>query len=100
MERLFFPVLSLALQWFRPRYNTRLQFLEAQIRILRSRIDASRIVPTPKEKAELLRIDWVGGESMAHSSRIPADFSTGAYLHKSSLATNASFREAQLSSCG
>ena len=62
MERLFFPVLSLALQWFRPRYNAQLQFLEAQIRILRSRVDASRIVPTPKEKAELLRI----GASLDH----------------------------------
>jgi putative transposase len=30
--------------------------LEAQISILRVRIDTSRIVPTPKEKAELLRI--------------------------------------------
>lgn len=38
MEQLFFPVLSLALQWFRPRYNAQLQILEAQIRILRSRI--------------------------------------------------------------
>jgi putative transposase len=30
--------------------------LEAQIRILRSRIDVTRIVPTPQEKAELLRL--------------------------------------------
>ena len=56
MERLFFPLLSLAMQWFRPRYNARLQLMAAQIRILRSRIDTSRIVPTPKEKAELLRL--------------------------------------------
>ena len=56
MERLLFPVLSLALQWFRPRYNAQLQFLEAQIRILRSRIDSNRIVPNPAEKAELLRL--------------------------------------------
>jgi len=56
MERLFFPVLSLVMQWFRPRYNAQLQFLEAQIRILRSRVDASRIVPNPAEKAELLRL--------------------------------------------
>lgn len=62
MERLFFPDLSLALQWFRPRYNAHLQFLEAQIRILRSRVDTSRIVPTPQEKAELLRI----GASLDH----------------------------------
>jgi len=56
MERLLFPVLSLALQWFRPRYNAQLQLMAAQIRILRSRIDASRIVPSPKEKAELLQL--------------------------------------------
>ncbi len=56
MERLFFAMLALALQWFRLRYNARLQLMAAQIRILRSRIDASRIVPTPKEKAELLRL--------------------------------------------
>ncbi len=56
MDRLFFPLLAMALQWFRPRYNTHLQLLEAQIRILRSRIDVSRIVPTPQEKAELLHL--------------------------------------------
>ncbi len=62
MDRLSFSILALALQWFRPRYNAQLQILEAQIRILRSRIDASRIVPTPKEKAELLRL----GASLDH----------------------------------
>jgi putative transposase len=62
MDRLFFPLLALVLQWFRPRYNAQLQILEAQIRILRSRIDASRIVPNPKEKAELLRL----GASLGH----------------------------------
>ena len=62
MDRLFFPLLALILQWFRPRYNAQLQILEAQIRILRSRIDASRIVPNPKEKAELLRL----GASLGH----------------------------------
>jgi putative transposase len=56
MDRLFFSALALALQWFRPRYNTQLQLMAAQIRILRSRIDMSRIVPTSKEKAELLRL--------------------------------------------
>ena len=54
MERLFFSMLALALQWFRPRHNVQLQFLEAQIPMLRSRVDVSRIVPTPKEKVELL----------------------------------------------
>jgi putative transposase len=56
MEDLVFSLLTLVMQWFRPRYNAHLQLLQAQIRILRSRIDVSRIVPTPKEKAELLRL--------------------------------------------
>ena len=62
MDSLFFSMLALVLQWFRPRYNAQLQILAAQIRILRSRVDASRIVPTPKEKAELLRL----GRSAEH----------------------------------
>ncbi len=56
MDRTVFALTALAAQWFRPRYNAKLQLLEAQIRILRSRIDTNRIVPTPAEKAELLRI--------------------------------------------
>jgi len=64
MERLFSPVLALALQCFRPRYSARFQLLEAQIRILRSRVDAIRIVPTPKEKAELLRLGGLWGHDV------------------------------------
>ncbi len=48
--------MTLAMQWLNPRFNARMQFLEAQIRILRSRVEASRIVPTLKERAELLRL--------------------------------------------
>ena len=65
MERAFLAVLSLAMQWYRPRYNTQVQFLEAQIRILRARIDADRIVPTPREKSELLRL----GQALGHDVR-------------------------------
>jgi len=68
MERLFSPVLALALQRFRPRYNAQLQLMAAQIRILcilRSQIDASRIVPTPKEKAELLQLGGLLGHDVA-----------------------------------
>jgi len=65
MDRLFFSLLALALQWFRPRYNAQLQVLQAQIRILRSRIDVSRIVPTPQEKAELLRLGALLGHDVA-----------------------------------
>jgi len=64
MERAFCAVLSLAMQWYRPRYNTQVQFLEAQIRILRARVDADRIVRTPREKSELLRL----GQALGHAS--------------------------------
>jgi len=39
--------------------------MAAQIRTLRSRIDATRIVPTPKEKAELLRLGVLLGHDVA-----------------------------------
>ena len=56
MDRITFGLLTLAMQWLNPRFNARMQFLEAQIRMLRSRVDTSRIVPTPRERAELLRL--------------------------------------------
>ena len=62
MHRMLFAVAAMVTQWFEPRYNAWLQFLEAQVRILRKRIDANRIVPTPEEKAELLRL----GEALDH----------------------------------
>ena len=43
MERFFFSMLAVVLQSSRPRYNAQLQLMAAQIRILRSRVDASRI---------------------------------------------------------
>lgn len=62
MEAILFSLMTLAAQWLRPRYNVRMQLLEAQIRMLRSRIDTSRIVPTPQERAELIRL----GAAMDH----------------------------------
>jgi putative transposase len=56
VDNLLFALISLAMRWLEPRYNAQLQFLREQIRILRSRVDAERIVPTPEERAELLRI--------------------------------------------
>jgi len=56
MDAVLFSLVTLATQWLRPRYNVRLRLLEAQIRMLRARIDTSRIVPTPQERAELLRL--------------------------------------------
>jgi putative transposase len=63
MNHLLYLFLLLASRMFLPRYNARMQMLIAQIRILRARIDSERIVPTPDEKAELLR--W--GALMDHN---------------------------------
>jgi putative transposase len=77
MDRLFFSLLTLLLQWFRPRYKAHLQLLQAQIRILRSRIDVSRIVPTPQEKADPLRLGALVGHDVC---RAHARGSTGNVL--------------------
>lgn len=65
MDPLFFPLLTLALQWFRPLYDVHLQLLQAQMRVLRSRTDVSRILQTPQEKAELLRLGALVGHDAA-----------------------------------
>ncbi len=56
MDQLSFLLVVLAERLFRPKHSVRLQILQAQIRFLRSRIDTSRIVPSPDEKHELLRL--------------------------------------------
>ena len=43
-------------QLFMPRHNTQLRPLKAQIQILRARIPTQRIILSPEEKSELLRI--------------------------------------------
>ena len=43
-------------QLFMPRRNAQLRLLKAQIQILRARIPTQRIILSPEEKAELLRI--------------------------------------------
>ena len=55
LDRIFLPFWAFFARLSAPRYNARIQFLIAQVRILRSRVDASRIVPTPEEKADLMR---------------------------------------------
>ena len=70
MDRLIFPLLALAAQYFRPRYNAQLSILNAQLRMLRNRIDASRIVPTPEEKAELLRLGAMMDHDVGDAMRI------------------------------
>ena len=56
LDRTLLPFFAFFMRLFAPRHNARIQFLLAQTRILPSRIDASRIVPTPDEKAELRRL--------------------------------------------
>ena len=56
MNHLLYPLVSLILEWMKPKYDARLRLLEFQIQMLRDRVDASRIVPTPEERAELLRL--------------------------------------------
>ncbi len=65
MNQALFALFTVAMAWARPKYNVRLRFLEAQIRILRARVDASRIVPSPEEKAELLRLGAMLGHDVA-----------------------------------
>ena len=48
--------------FFMPRHNAQLRLLKAQITILRARIPTDRIILSPAEKAELLRI----GEECGH----------------------------------
>ena len=56
MNQLLFPLLSLISQWMTPQYDARMRLLHFQNKMLRDRIDATRIVPTLEERAELLRL--------------------------------------------
>jgi len=49
-------LLVLLNHFFMPRHNAQLRLLKAQIAILRARIPTQRIILSPAEKAELLRI--------------------------------------------
>src|SRR5690606_37161752 len=49
--------------------NVQVQFLQAQIRVLRARVKAGRILLSPEERAELLRL----GSEMGHQ--------VGVFLH-------------------
>jgi len=47
---------------YRRRYDTRLQLMAYQIKMLQSRIDANRIYTRPEERAELIRL----GKELGH----------------------------------
>jgi len=56
MNQLLFPLVSLISQWMTPQYDVRMRLLHFQNKMLRDRIDATRIVPTLEERAKLLRL--------------------------------------------
>lgn len=53
---LIFVLFTFLAHRFLPKYDVRMQLLMFQIKMLRDRIDDQRIVPTPEERAELLRL--------------------------------------------
>lgn len=65
MNHPFQVFLWLLVQSFAPRHNAQIRFLKAQLAILRKRVPTERIVPTPAEKAELLRL----GAELGHAVR-------------------------------
>jgi len=69
--------LWLVTRFFAPRHNAQIRFLKAQIAILRKRVRASHIVPSPEEKAELLRLSF----EFARTAR-----SSGRFVHRPGLA--------------
>ena len=56
MHSTFSLLLVFLSQFFMPRHNAQVRLLKAQIDILRARIPSQRIILSPAEKAELLRI--------------------------------------------
>ena len=53
---LFFVIFTFLAHRFMPKYDVRMQLLMFQGKMLRDRIDDQRIVPTPEERTELLRL--------------------------------------------
>lgn len=56
MNSTFSLLLVFLARFFMPRHNAQMRLLKAQIHILRARIPAQRIILSPAEKSELLRI--------------------------------------------
>ena len=56
MNSTFSLLLVFPARFFMPRHNAQMRLLKAQIHILRARIPAQRIILSPAEKSELLRI--------------------------------------------
>ena len=62
MNQTFFVILGLLSRYFEPRFSVKLQILIYQIGMLRNRTDALKIVPTPRERSDLMRM----GERLDH----------------------------------
>lgn len=62
MQDALFRVLAIARHGLRPQYDAKLRFMQAQIKMLRARIDIDRVVPSDREQDELLRL----GADFAH----------------------------------
>ena len=56
MFQQFYAGLLFAIGLLSPRHDSRLQFLLLQIKMLKARLKSDRVVPTPEEKSELLRL--------------------------------------------
>ena len=56
----FYTGLGLLNQYLKPRFSAKMRLLTFQIRMLRDLINAAKIVPTPKERAELMRLGEIG----------------------------------------
>jgi putative transposase len=56
MFQQFYAGLLFAVGLLSPKHDVRLQFLLLQITMLKARLKSDRVVPTPDEKAELLRL--------------------------------------------
>ncbi|WP_136078984.1 transposase [Pontiella desulfatans] len=58
-------VFILISRFFMPRYDARIQMLKYQIKMLRDRIDDPRVITTPEERAELMRLGALIGHEIS-----------------------------------
>lgn len=64
MNSLLFPLLTLFDELLRTKCDVKMAFLKYQNQMLRDRIGTTRIVPTPEERAELLRLGELCGHDV------------------------------------
>ncbi|ABK45197.1 hypothetical protein Mmc1_2702 [Magnetococcus marinus MC-1] len=56
MNSLSLLIWGLISQFFSPRHNAQIRLLKAQVRILQERLPSQRVIASPEEKSELLRL--------------------------------------------